>query len=276
MFTDYGPKFACFWLSEGFKMYYFKLLDSLQKPWKSFCESNLKLQDTNQSKLPDTFHVESSINKLSSHCSHRLCFRPIIHWTGHIYQLSGSGHNVRISLARFCVSFLSHWYIPVWLSKHCPYRLLSGLLCKAIAKFSSRSVSRKKSVRSLSDSTRWWYHECQMQLLWLVRKPPRLFTQVTSGKVAHACIVDPPVQRTRTVSIFRIQDRGEFGTCFSSEVHAVWEYIIADTTTRSSTASTTPTTAITARSINSVIIISLECHSFRFKPTMTSRLENLS
>lgn len=92
--------------------------------------------------------MESSINKLSSHCSHRLCFRPIIHWTGHIYQRSGSGHTFRISLMWFCVSFLSHWYIPVSLSKHCPYRLLPGLLCKSIAKFSSFSLSRKKNVRS--------------------------------------------------------------------------------------------------------------------------------
>lgn len=113
-----------------------------------FLWSNLKLQDTTKSELPDTFHVESSANKLSSHCFHRLCFSPIIHWTGQIYQLSGPGHTVRIFLTWFCASFLSHWYIHVSLSKHCPYRLLPGLLCKAMAKFSSWSVSRKKSVRT--------------------------------------------------------------------------------------------------------------------------------
>lgn len=46
-------------------------------------------------------------------------------------------------------------------------------------------------VRRVSEPTRWWYHQCQMHLLWPVRKPPRLFTQTTT-MCLHVC---SPVQR---------------------------------------------------------------------------------
>jgi len=146
MFTVYGPKFVCFWLSEGFKIYCSKLLNSFQWMkdlwlWKTYRKST-------KSQLQDLLGVESLINKQSSHSSHRLF---LLDWafTGQDTSIgfSGSGHTGRISFTQFCVCFVSCWYTPVSLSKLCPCRLLPDF-CKPIIKFSSCSASHKQSVRS--------------------------------------------------------------------------------------------------------------------------------
>lgn len=111
------------------------------------------------------------------------------------------------------VSFPSCWYIPVSLSKQCPHGLLPGLLGKAMAKFSSWSVSSKKSIRT---------HQMMV--------PPVPDAPSVAGEKAtkaiypgHHNVPACVLPCTEEVSILGIWDCGKFGICFSLGLHVVWE-----------------------------------------------------
>lgn len=142
-FTGYGPEFTCFWLSEGFK--YITLNYSIHfNSYEVLPQKQLEYHQKSVTRpvMCGVFNKQTKQPLFPQ----TLCFGLSIHWTGYIYRFSGSGHTGRISFTQFCVCFVSDWYAPVSLFKHCPCRLLPDL-CKPIIKFPSCSAPNK-SVRS--------------------------------------------------------------------------------------------------------------------------------